>query len=1514
MPVRSFLGLDLLPGPRVFEYDVKGSTGSSSSSQNVAFVSSENTSSTNEVNTAYGGSTSSGHNSQKEVSSSYTDDLMYSFFANQSSGPQLNHEDLDQMSAKYKSGLGYGSQIHDGVLSYENEVFASVFDSRSSDVEDSPVNDRFAKVEGMHAVPPPMIGNYMPPKYAFGIDESKFTYGPKQSTTSESNAKTSDLDSCDSNSSIETLESIPKPVANKPKVVSEPKVWYDAPIIEECELNSDDEHATIPSKEQEKPSFAFVNTVEHIKTPRQTVKEQHTCNQNPKPNNIDWDGLMSKRMGLLKRLALYVVVLAISSEIVISMRQRMAKQIELNKQKVNAARQNFTSQASLTSATRKVNTARPKVNENRPRQNVYKSHSPIRRPFNKTTSPKANFAQHKFNTAWDKSDNPHQTFKGKGIFDSGCSKHMTGKKAYLVDYKDFNGGPVAFGGSKGQITGKGKIKTGKSDFEDVYFVKELQHFNLFSVSQMCGKKNKATVDESTKSYRRTKDETSGILKDFIRQIKNQLNQKVKIIRCDNGTKFKNRDIIEFYGSKGIKRECSNARIPQQNGVTEKMNRTLIEAARTMLADSFLPNTFWAKAVSTDCYVLNRVLVTKPQNKTPYELLNGKIPIISYIRPFGCHVTILNTIDHLGKFTEKSDEGFLVGYSQSSKAFKVYNLETKRVKEIMHINFLENKPNVAGKRPTWLFDLDYLTASMDYQPITVENQANKTAGPKAANNSAGTQDNLDAGKSKMEANHAQEYYVLPLCIEDLLFHEGAARASSTNLVNTATTPLNAASTPTNQDNSQILALEDIYDHSKDIQKVWILVDLPFEKKAIGTKWVYKNKKDERGVVVRNMERLQVKQKEDGIFISQDKYVAEILKKFDFLSVKTASTPIETKKPLVKDEEAADVDVHLYRSMIGSLMYLTSSRPDIMRLISWQCKKQTIIATSTTEAEYVAAASCCKQVLWIQNQMLDYGFNFMNTKIYINNESTICIVKNPLFHSKTKHIEIRNHFIRDAYEKKLIQVLKIHTDDNGRTRLICLRVVVQFVELFNSWAVIAMQQLSTARRLTPLTESSLEHDTSQDPRVNLEGTGGSGKDQVKLSYDSPLLGGHTFDKAEGSLNLEELSALCTNFSNRVLALETVKDAQAKEILTLKARIKKLEKRCKPSISHHRAWLNSVSLLSKKKKLSKRESVSKHRRKNAKSGPTKDDSAKLDAELDEDIEYIDTKEAVNEGRPDVSTARQELSTAGPTTHPTTTTIFDDEEMTLADTLIKLKDDKAKGVAFKDSEDTDRPARPILTLKPLPTIDPKDTGKGVLEEPESAKKMTKSDFDAAQIARDEEIARQLEVELQAEVERERQREEQASMNYIANLYDEVQARIDDDHELAVRLTHKEQENYTVVERAKFAHSQLNKKSFKDIQGLYMKEHDLIVDFVPSGSKEDERRIRDMNKKAKEESSDKEDGIEIHMLAERRYPLTTRTLERMLSLRLIAESASDVVYDLLRFIQKQIDESGGYDRGEKDL
>ncbi|GJT52111.1 retrovirus-related pol polyprotein from transposon TNT 1-94, partial [Tanacetum coccineum] len=269
-------------------------------------------------------------------------------------------------------------------------------------------------------------------------------------------------------------------------------------------------------------------------------------------------------------------------------------------------------------------------------------------------------------------------------------------------------------------------------------------------------------------------------------------------RCDNGTEFKNNDMNQFYGMKGIKREFSVARTPQQNRVAKRKNKTLIE---------------------------NRVLVTKPHNKTPYELLLGRPPSISFMRPFGCPVTILNTLDPLGKFDGKADEGFLVGYSINSKAFRVFNTRTRKVEENLHINFLENKPNVAVKR---IFR--YLKRQLNWS---------------------------------------------------------------------------------------------------------LLVIL-------------------------------------GIHIDLEAFLIVLYR--------------------------ASLDK---KSTTGGCQFLGK------RLISWQCKKQTIVSNSTTKAEYVAAANCCGQVLWIQNQMLDYGFNFMNTKIHIDDESTICIVKNPVFHSKTKHIKIRHN---------------------------------------------------------------------------------------------------------------------------------------------------------------------------------------------------------------------------------------------------------------------------------------------------------------------------------------------------------------------------------------------------------------------------------------------------------------------------------------------------------------------------
>ncbi|KAD4888156.1 hypothetical protein E3N88_20229 [Mikania micrantha] len=248
-------------------------------------------------------------------------------------------------------------------------------------------------------------------------------------------------------------------------------------------------------------------------------------------------------------------------------------------------------------------------------------------------------------------------------------------------------------------------------------------------------------------------------------------------------------------------------------------------------------------------------------------------------------------------------------------------------------------------------------------------------------------------------------------------------------------------------------------------------------------------------------LQVKQTFTGIFISQSKYVKDILERFKLTDCKALGTPMSKTTSLSPDLEGEDVDQHQYRAMIGSLMYLTASRPDIMfatclcarfqanpkvshmlvvkrifrylkgapglglwyprnedfqfmaytdsdyggcniskkstsggcqflgsRIVSWQCKKQYCVSTSTAEAEYIAASSCCAQVIWIQNQMKDYGVELFNTPIQIDNSSAISITNNPAKHSKTKHIDIRYHFIRDCAEKKLIHLVIVDTEHN------------------------------------------------------------------------------------------------------------------------------------------------------------------------------------------------------------------------------------------------------------------------------------------------------------------------------------------------------------------------------------------------------------------------------------------------------------------------------------------------------
>nr|GFA03646.1 hypothetical protein [Tanacetum cinerariifolium] len=542
----------------------------------------------------------------------------------------------------------------------------------------------------------------------------------------------------------------------------------------------------------------------------------------------------------------------------------------------------------------------PKIMVTRPRLAhpiVTKSKSPIRRYITRSQSPKTSNSPPRVTVVQALVGNPQYALKYNGVIDSGCLRHITRNMSYLSDFEELNGGYVA--------------------------LEELK-FNLFSISQMCDKKNHVLFidteclvlshdfklpDESqvllrvprennmynvnlknivpsrdlTRLFAKaTIDETSLILKTFITGLENQLSLMVKVIRSDNGTEFKNSDLNQF---------C--------------------------------------------------------------------------------------------KFDGKADEGYLVGYSVSSKAFRVFNSRNQIVQETLHINFLENKPNVAGSGPTWLFDIDTLSKTMNYQPVTAGNQSNP---------SAGIQEQFDVEKAGEES--AQQYVLFPVWSsssinpqntnddaafgdfsDDNINEVNAADSQVpavgqilTNNTNTfsAAGPLNAAVSPTHRKSSYVNTSQypddpnmpelEYITYFDDEEDVWVLVDLPHGKRAIGTKWVFRNKKDERCSVVRNKARLvaqghtqeegikykevfspvtrieairlflayasfmgfmvyqmdvksafidlckafeklmkdkfqmssmgelafflvlQVKQKPDGIFISQDKYVAEILRKF------------------------------------------------------------------------------------------------------------------------------------------------------------------------------------------------------------------------------------------------------------------------------------------------------------------------------------------------------------------------------------------------------------------------------------------------------------------------------------------------------------------------------------------------------------------------------------------------------------------------------------------------------------
>ncbi|GJZ28110.1 ribonuclease H-like domain-containing protein, partial [Tanacetum coccineum] len=703
-----------------------------------------------------------------------------------------------------------------------------------------------------------------------------------------------------------------------------------------------------------------------------------------------------------------------------------------------------TASASVNTAVRPVNTAgsKPTMNHPRPISNAYKNgYSQVTRPFNKYSKYKNNIFNKKVNTVrvkdttardravvsenkgkgvnavkasacwvW-KAKNSSKEYKEKGVIDSGCSRHINGNKCYLTEYEDYDGGFVSFGDGKGRISRKGKIKTGTLDFDNVCFCKELK-YNLFSVSQICDKKNNVLftdteclvlssdfklLDESQvllrvprkdniysvdlKSVVPTKevypqrflkiiilvllvrkesntkppDETSGILKTFITEIENQLDYKVKVIKSDNGTEFKNSVMDQFCKIKGIKREFSVARTLQQNGIAERKNRTLIKATRTMLVNSKLPTTFWAVAVNTACYVLNKVLVIKPNSKTPYEFIRGRTPLM-----------------------EKLMRDFLLD---------------------------------------WLFDVDSLSKSMNYVLVVTGNQTN---GPKDSEEDVGVK-HTEVDVSEVSDKDGKDEQDSRSEFERLLQQEKHTKhpnsIKSINIVSTPVSTVEPSSTndaPSSLVNAAKTSEEHLFEQFSPLKNAFTLPDVPngspmddntrifagayddddvsrqadlnnlettMNVSSIPTTRINKDHpdtdhpkdqiiedfnstiqtrrmtkiSDEHAMVsyINKQRRTNHKDYQKCLFscfLSQKepKKVIQALvdpswveamqeellqfklqKKFD-LPREDNKHSNRTNKALVKDAEAESSFVYLYISMIGSFMYLTASRPDIIYL--------------------------------------------------------------------------------------------------------------------------------------------------------------------------------------------------------------------------------------------------------------------------------------------------------------------------------------------------------------------------------------------------------------------------------------------------------------------------------------------------------------------------------------------------------------------------------------------------------
>ncbi|GJS24441.1 putative ribonuclease H-like domain-containing protein [Tanacetum coccineum] len=888
----------------------------------------------------------------------------------------------------------------------------------------------------------------------------------------------------------------------------------------------------------------------------------------------------------------------------------------------------------------------------------------------------------------------------QGIKESNCSgmlKHMIMDMSYLTDYEEIDGGYVAL---------KGTLQMRK--------VQENVHLNWMRLVHF---------------------------KSFITGIENLVDHKVKVIRCDNGTEFKNREMNQFCEMKGILRQFSVARTPQQNRVAERRNRTLIEAARTMLADS-------------------------------------KTPTLSFMRPFGCLVTILNTIDHLGKFDGKADEGFFVGYSLNSKAFRVFNSRTRIVEENLHIRFSESTPNVIGQArketepikdyillPLWTADPPYSQdpksshddgskpssdngKKVDEDPRKESecNDQEKEDNVNSTNNvnAAGTNEvNAVGGKTSIELPFdpnmpaLEDYSIFDFSRDD---EDDGAVADMNNL----DTTIQVSPIPTtriHKDHPLDQVIGDLQSATQTrkmsknleehgfcdmceellqfkLQEVWTLVDLPNRKRAIGSKWVFRNKKDKRGIMIR-IKQMVVKgyAQEKGLLWRSlclvDKELIEIRLFLAYASFKDFVVyQMDVKSAFLYGKIEEEVSQGCRHSQWKSKALLKDE--DGEEVDGFYCKKQTVVANSTTEVEYVAASSC-----YLLSKAFDRkakkSVKLMMKKLF-RMELELCCNQSNARKPKRKDPQVPQP--SDPIENVTDEVVYKELGDS----LVRAATTTSSLEAEHDSGNIS----KTQSKATPNESSSLGTTSGGGP--GCQKTMGDTIAQTRFenvskhSNDSLLARGFLILRDKGPLKIYE-----------IVVLKRIESSDYEESLGEDA-------------SKQRELLPLIQI---------------------------------------DINYP------------VSTAGDATTVSAVTTTPTITTV---DDITLAQALIEIKSTKPKekGVVIQELGESI-----TIISSQLSSQQSQDKGKGILIEP--MKPIKKKDL----IRLDEEAALNLQAgfDEQERLTREKVEKEKEANIALIKTWDDIQAKIDAGHQLAKRLQAQEQEELSIEEKATLFQQLLEKR-----------------------------------------------------------------------------------------------------------